>query len=135
MKTWKTISILTALFLTAGLSVSGAGQDGSKTSDTNPAGSVKMRSEEKAVRSSDGKKEAAAVGEVPSSELSARAQKKKDKVRTEYVTGSFIKREVRKNGYITDAPMDLSIINRKAINQTGAVTVRGVLVRTGVGGR
>jgi outer membrane cobalamin receptor len=49
------------------------------------------------------------------------------------MTGSHIKRTVRKAGYVTDGVSPLTIINRAAIERSGATTVRQVLGKTGVG--
>jgi hypothetical protein len=45
------------------------------------------------------------------------------------LTGSNIKRAVRKDGQVTDAPNSLSIIDRKAIERSGVADVRQVLLR------
>jgi hypothetical protein len=45
------------------------------------------------------------------------------------LTGSNIKRQVRKDGQITDGPNSLSIIDRKSIERSGVADVRQVLLR------
>jgi outer membrane cobalamin receptor len=45
------------------------------------------------------------------------------------LTGSNIKRAVRKDGQVTDGPNSLTIIDRKAIERSGAADVRQVLAR------
>ena len=45
------------------------------------------------------------------------------------LTGSNIKRQVRKDGQVTDGPNSLAIIDRKAIERSGAADVRQVLAR------
>jgi outer membrane receptor for Fe3+-dicitrate len=45
------------------------------------------------------------------------------------LTGSNIKRVVRKDGQVTDGPNSLTIIDQKAIEQSGAADVRQVLAR------
>jgi outer membrane cobalamin receptor len=45
------------------------------------------------------------------------------------LTGSNIKREVRRDGQVNDAPNSLSIIDRKAIERSGAADVRQLLSR------
>ena len=45
------------------------------------------------------------------------------------LTGSNIKREVRRDGQVTDAPNSLTIIDRKAIERSGVADVRQVLAR------
>jgi outer membrane cobalamin receptor len=45
------------------------------------------------------------------------------------LTGSNIKREVRKDGQVTDGPNSVSIIDRKAIERSGAADVRQVFAR------
>jgi hypothetical protein len=45
------------------------------------------------------------------------------------LTGSNIKREVRQDGQVTDAPNSLSIIDRKAIERSGVADVRQLLSR------
>jgi hypothetical protein len=54
------------------------------------------------------------------------ASQKKQEV---LLTGSNIKWKVRKDGQITDGPNSLSIIDRKAIERSGAADVRQVLLR------
>jgi len=51
------------------------------------------------------------------------------KKREVLLTGSNIKREVRRDGQVTDAPNSLTIIDRKAIERSGAADVRQVLAR------
>jgi outer membrane receptor for Fe3+-dicitrate len=60
----------------------------------------------------------------------------KDKVKTTAaqtrevaLTGSNIKRKVRKDGQVTDGPNSLTIIDQKAIERSGAADVRQVLAR------
>src|SRR5262249_36957615 len=45
------------------------------------------------------------------------------------LTGSNIKRAVRKDGQVTDGPNSLCIIDQKAIERTGVADVRQVLLR------
>jgi hypothetical protein len=45
------------------------------------------------------------------------------------LTGSNIKRVVRKDGQVTDGPNSLTIIDSKAIERSGAADVRQVLAR------
>jgi hypothetical protein len=45
------------------------------------------------------------------------------------LTGSNIKRQVRKDGQVTDGPNSLSIIDQKAIQRSGVADVRQVLLR------
>jgi hypothetical protein len=45
------------------------------------------------------------------------------------LTGSHIKRAVRKDGQVTDGPNSVSIINQKAIQASGVADVRQVLLR------
>ena len=64
----------------------------------------------------------------------ASAGKKKVKVtaapkREVVLTGSNIKRTVRKDGQVTDGPNSLTIIDQKAIQQSGVADLRQVLAR------
>jgi len=45
------------------------------------------------------------------------------------LTGSNIKRPVRKDGPVTDGPSSVSIIDQKAIQRSGVADVRQVLLR------
>jgi outer membrane receptor for monomeric catechols len=45
------------------------------------------------------------------------------------LTGSNIKRVVRKDGQVTDGPNSLTIIDQKTIERSGAADVRQVLAR------
>lgn len=45
------------------------------------------------------------------------------------LTGSHIKRQVRKDGQVTDGPNSLTIIDQKAIQRSGVSDVRQVLLR------
>jgi outer membrane cobalamin receptor len=45
------------------------------------------------------------------------------------LTGSNIKREIRADGQVNDAPNSLTVIDRKAIERTGAADLRQVLAR------
>jgi outer membrane receptor for Fe3+-dicitrate len=51
------------------------------------------------------------------------------KKREVLLTGSNIKREVRRDGQVNDAPNSLTIIDSKAIERSGAADVRQVLAR------
>jgi outer membrane receptor for Fe3+-dicitrate len=51
------------------------------------------------------------------------------KKREVLLTGSNIKREVRRDGQVNDAPNSLNIIDSKAIARSGAADVRQVLAR------
>lgn len=51
------------------------------------------------------------------------------KKREVLLTGSNIKREVRSDGQITDAPNSLTVIDRKAIERSGVADLRQVLAR------
>ena len=45
------------------------------------------------------------------------------------LTGSNIKREIRKDGQVTDPPNSLTIIDQKAIQRSGVADLRQVLLR------
>jgi hypothetical protein len=45
------------------------------------------------------------------------------------LTGSNIKREVRKDGQVTDGPNSVAIIDQNAIQRTGVADIRQVLAR------
>jgi outer membrane receptor for ferrienterochelin and colicin len=45
------------------------------------------------------------------------------------LTGSNIKREIRRDGQVNDAPNSLSIIDRKTIERSGAADLRQVLAK------
>ena len=49
------------------------------------------------------------------------------------LTGSFIKRDVRRNGVVTDGPLAVYVIDNKAIRNSGATTLGELLSRKGLG--
>jgi len=49
------------------------------------------------------------------------------------LTGSYIKRTVRRSGTITDGPAQVVVIDRDAIERSGASDVRQVLTHRGFG--
>jgi hypothetical protein len=49
------------------------------------------------------------------------------------LTGSYIGRQVRRSGTITDGPFNVSVIDSDMIRRSGATDLRQVLVRTGFG--
>ena len=48
------------------------------------------------------------------------------------VTGSYIKRDVRRNGLVTDGSSPLYVLDNKAIQNTGAATLSELLIRRGM---
>jgi hypothetical protein len=48
------------------------------------------------------------------------------------LTGSYIKRDVRRNGVVTDGSSPLYVLDRKAIEMSGAANLSEVLIRRGV---
>jgi hypothetical protein len=48
------------------------------------------------------------------------------------VTGSHIKRDVRRNGLVTDGPNPVYVLDSKAIRDSGAADLRQLLVRNGL---
>ncbi|HWW02129.1 MAG TPA: hypothetical protein VNZ64_20685 [Candidatus Acidoferrum sp.] len=48
------------------------------------------------------------------------------------ITGSYVKREVRRNGQITDGMNPVLVIDSKSIQTSGASDLRQLLVRQGV---
>jgi len=48
------------------------------------------------------------------------------------LTGSYIKRDVRRNGMVTDGPSPLYVVDNETIRNTGASTLRDLLVRKGL---
>ncbi len=47
------------------------------------------------------------------------------------LTGSYIKRNVRRQGVVTDGPLPVYVIDQKTIDLTGAADLSQVLVRSG----
>jgi outer membrane receptor for monomeric catechols len=48
------------------------------------------------------------------------------------LTGSYIKREVKRNGEITDGPEPVWVLDQKTIANSGAADLRQLLTRQGV---
>jgi outer membrane receptor for monomeric catechols len=72
--------------------------------------------------------------DAKATKASATAAREKAKITAEpkrevVLTGSNIKRTVRKDGQVTDGPNSLTIIDQKAIERSGAADVRQVLAR------
>jgi outer membrane receptor for monomeric catechols len=67
----------------------------------------------------------------PSTASAAKAKVKVTSAPTREVvlTGSNIKRAVRKDGQVTDGPNSLTVIDRKTIERSGAADLRQVLAR------
>jgi len=47
------------------------------------------------------------------------------------LTGSYIKRDIRRRGEITDGPNVVAVLDSKTIKNSGAADLRQLLVRTG----
>jgi hypothetical protein len=47
------------------------------------------------------------------------------------LTGSYIKRNVRRQGVVTDGPNPLYVLDRRTIDLSGAADLSQVLIRTG----
>jgi len=75
------------------------------------------------------KKEAKPQLEKPKVQL---AQAPREEKNTE-LTGSYIKRTIRRNGQITDGPHQVVVIDQKAIRDSGAADLRQLLNRQGAG--
>ena len=48
------------------------------------------------------------------------------------LTGSYLKRNLRKNGLITDGPNQVLVIDHKTIENSGASDLRQLLMRKGI---
>ena len=48
------------------------------------------------------------------------------------LTGSYIKRTVRRNGKITDGPSQVVVLDREMIDRSGAGDLKQVLIRQGI---
>jgi uncharacterized membrane-anchored protein len=48
------------------------------------------------------------------------------------LTGSYIKKDIRRNGYITDGSSQVLVIDRNMIDQSGASDLKQVLIRRGI---
>ncbi len=62
--------------------------------------------------------------------------KKAEGVRTEkpvVLTGSYLKRDVKRSGQITDGPSQVLVIDQKTIANSGASDLRQLLTQQGVG--
>lgn len=70
-----------------------------------------------------------AATEAAAKETAKTKQKTAAKKQEILLTGSNIKREIRSDGQVNDAPNSLTVIDRKAIERTGAADLRQVLAR------
>jgi len=111
----KTTLLTTALILVVGASVALASDKDAKDTKKNKTSAVAEKTKDKAA-------------------LKAASKKKKAAPRKEKValTGSYIKREVRRNGQITDGPSPVAVLDSKAIQNSGAADLRQLLTRQGV---
>ena len=66
---------------------------------------------------------------VPTNEKALKAEKQETK-KVE-LTGSYIKRDVKKRGRVTDGPDTVYVLDNDMIRQTGAADVSQVLIRRG----
>ena len=48
------------------------------------------------------------------------------------LTGSYIKRDVRRNGVITDGPAQVIVLDNQAIRNSGAADLNELLIRRGL---
>jgi hypothetical protein len=48
------------------------------------------------------------------------------------LTGSYIKRKVRRDGMITDGPNQVVVVDRTMIERSGAADLKQVLIRRGI---
>jgi len=48
------------------------------------------------------------------------------------LTGSYVKRNIHRTGLITDGPDNVLVIDRETINNSGAATLKEVLLRKGI---
>ena len=73
----------------------------------------------------DAKETKAATAATAKEKAKAKAAQKQEVL----LTGSNIKREVRKDGQVTDGPNSVAIIDQKAIQRSGMADVSQVLAR------
>jgi hypothetical protein len=48
------------------------------------------------------------------------------------ITGSYIKRDIRRDGKITDGPSQVVVLDRDMIDRSGGATIKQVLVHQGI---
>lgn len=54
------------------------------------------------------------------------------KTKDRYLTGSYIKHDIRRTGLITDGSSPVYVYNRKTIDDSGAGDLRELLIRKGI---
>jgi len=89
------------------------------------AGSTALASDKDTKGIKDAKETKAATAATAKEKAKATGAPKREVI----LTGSNIKRQVRKDGQVTDGPNSLCIIDRKAIERSGVADVRQVLAR------
>jgi hypothetical protein len=62
----------------------------------------------------------------------AQAQPAKELPTQVDLTGSYIRRTVRRNGKITDGPSQVVVLDREMIDRSGAGDLKQVLIRQGI---
>src|ERR1051326_5339712 len=71
--------------------------------------------------------------DTKSSKSTSAKESKKSKPKSEQValTGSYIKRDIRRDGLVTDGPNPVYVLDRKLIETSGAADLSQVLIRSG----
>ena len=111
----KTAALIVALAITAG-TVSVASAD-DKTKDTKATSTANT---------------APAAVEKPKATTEQQPQYVYGKTKDRYLTGSYIKKEVRRTGLITDGPSPVLVYNQKTIEDSGAGDLRELLIKRGI---
>lgn len=90
------------------------------------AGSVALGSEQSKAKDAKGAK--TVVSDKAKNERSEATRKEGEQV----LTGSYLKRDIRRNGMITDGPSQVLVIDRGMIERSGASDLKQLLTRQGV---
>ena len=72
-------------------------------------------------------------GTAPASKQKAKAnQDHTPQKESATLTGSYLKRDVRRNGMITDGPAQVIVLDNQAIRNSGAADLNELLIRRGL---
>jgi hypothetical protein len=77
----------------------------------------------------DPPKDAKATPETPKK---AQVQQAAQEQKSMEITGSYIKRNIRRDGKITDGPSQVVVLDREMISRSGAADLKQVLIRQGI---
>ena len=80
----------------------------------------------------DPPKDAKDTKATPETPKKAQVQQAAQEQKSMEITGSYIKRNIRRDGKITDGSSQVVVLDREMINRSGAADLKQVLIRQGI---